>query len=230
LRTGKLWRFAGALSAFDSLGSDRDLAQLARRGVFMPEPGVGQDLSVLADSHELLHANGKWAPDELTLHVSEIAAPPSEPAKLALPSELRSESVTTLEVGRRRFSAAELSELERHALRLRRPGLALWLLTPLGLLGLFLLLEHGFTLPVRYASAPFAAGMWLFALQGFIRRLRLAARLRLDGELGWVVTVDHGERNEGSDDPQLPALGVESLLNARLDWTVNRRPAAWRRS
>jgi hypothetical protein len=229
LEAGKLWRFAGALSAFDSLGSDRDLAQLARRGVFVPEPGVGQDLSVLADSHQLLHANGKWAPHDLTLHVREIAPPPVEPAKLALPTELRTETAGALDVGRRRFSPPELQELEQHALRLRRPGIALWLLTPLGALGLFLLLEHGLNLPPRFASAPFAAGMWLFALQGYIRRLRFAARLRTDSELGWVVTVDHGEPNAGQDDPQLPANGVESLLNARLDWTVNRRPAAWRR-
>lgn len=229
LRVGKLWRFAGSLSAFDSLGSDRDLAQLARRGVFSPEPGVDQDISVLADSHQLLHANGKWAPHDVTLHVREIAAPPLDPAKLALPSELRSETTRALEVGRRRFSTAELGELTAHAQRLRRPGLALWLLTPVGALGLFLLLEHGFGLPVRFASAPFAAGMWLFALQGYIRRLRFAARLRADMELGWVVTVDHGVSGAGLDDPQLPAQGVESLLHARLDWTVNRRPAAWRR-
>ncbi len=229
LRSGKLWRFAGALSAFDSLGSDRDLAQLARSGVVTPEPGVGQDLSVLADSHQLLHANGKWAPPDVTLHVREIAAPPLEPAKLALPTELRSESAGALEVGRRRFSQAELGELEAHRLRLRRPGLVLWLLTPLGALGLYLLLEHGIGLPARLASAPFAAAMWLFAMQGYIRRLRFAGRLRNDIELGWVVTVDHGEADAGTDDPQLPARGVESLLHSRLDWTVNRRPAAWRR-
>jgi hypothetical protein len=229
LQAGKLWRFAGSVSAFDSLGSDRDLAQLARRGVFTPEPGVGQDISVLADSHQLLHANGKWAPLDVTLQVREIAAPPLEPAKLALPSELRSEPVPALEVGRRRFSAAEVSELEQHALRLRRPGLALWLLTPLGALGLVLLLVHGLSLPPRFVFAPFVAAMWLFALQGFLRRVRFAARLRSDLELGWVVTVDHGEPDSGLDDPQLPARGVESLLHARLDWTVNRRPAAWRR-
>jgi hypothetical protein len=229
LRLGKLWRFAGAVSAFDSLGSDRDLAQLARRGVFTPEPGVDQDLLVLASSHELLHANGKWAPPGLALHVSEIAAPPPEPARLALPTELRSESAGALDVGRRRFTSAEVGELEQHSARLRKPGPTLWLLTPLGVFGLFVVLEHGFALPVRFASAPFAAGMWLFAMQTFVRRLRFAARLRSDVELGWVVTVDHAAPERGEDDPQLPARGVESLLHARLDWTVNRRPAAWRR-
>ncbi|HEY6878037.1 MAG TPA: hypothetical protein VI299_08450 [Polyangiales bacterium] len=230
LRTGKLWRFAGAVSAFDSLGSDRDLAQLARRAVITPEPGVEQDLSLLAESRQLLHANGKWAPPDLRLHVSEVAAPPAQAPKLALPSELAGEPVGGLEVGRRRFSPAELQELEQYAARLRRPGLVLALLTPLGVLGVCLLLEHGVQLPLRFASAPFAAALWLFALQAFIRRLRFAARLRSDVELGWVVTADHGEVGDGSDDPQLPARGVESLLHARLDWTVNRRPAAWRRS
>jgi hypothetical protein len=195
----------------------------------MPEPGVDQDLSLLANSRQLLHANGKWAPSGVTLHVSEIAAPPTEPAKLALPSELRSETTSALDVGRRRFSAAELGELEQHTARLRKPGPALWLLTPIGLFGLFVMIEHGFSLPVRFASAPFAAGMWLISLQTFLRRWRFAARLRSDVDLGWVVTVDHGAEGRGEDDPQLPACGVESLLHARLDWTVNRRPAAWRR-
>ena len=35
--------------------------------------------------------------------------------------------------------------------------------------------------------------------------------LRTDAELGWVVTVDHGPDGT-SDDPELPARGVESLL------------------
>jgi hypothetical protein len=40
--------------------------------------------------------------------------------------------------------------------------------------------------------------------------------------------VDH-EPSLDSGDVELPARGVETLLHARLDWTVNRRPATWRR-
>jgi len=228
LRTGSMWRFAGVLSTFDSLALDRDLAMLARRGVFAPEPGVEQDIVVLKDSCELLHANGKWAPRGVTLHVSKVAAPPEDAVKLALPSELRSENAVALDVGRRRFTTPELSELERHAHRLRKPGGALVLLTPLGASVLLVWAGHGWALPPHLASAPLVLGMWLFALQTFLRRWRFAARLRTDAELGWVVTVDHGPDGT-SDDPELPARGVESLLHARLDWTVNRRPAAWRR-
>jgi len=227
LRLGNMWRFAGALSTFDSLALDRDLAMLARRGVFAPEPGVEQDMVVLKDSCELLHANGKWAPPGVVLHVSQVAAPPEDAVKLSLPSELRSESSVALDVGRRRFTAPELSELELHAQRLRKPGSALFLLTPLGASVLLVWAGHGWAMPPHLASAPLVLGMWLFALQTFWRRLRFAARLRTDAELGWVVTVDHGLT--GSDDPELPARGVESLLHTRLDWTVNRRPAAWRR-
>jgi hypothetical protein len=227
LQNGTMWRFAGALSTFDSLALDRDLALLARRGVFAPEPGVEQDMVVLKDSCELLHANGKWAPRGVVLHVSRVAAPPDDAVKLSLPSELRSDSSVALDVGRRRFTGPELSELERHAQRLRKPGSALFLLTPLGASVLLVWAGHGWTMPPHLASAPLVLGMWLFALQTFWRRMRFAARLRTDAELGWVVTVDHGLT--GSDDPELPARGVESLLHTRLDWTVNRRPAAWRR-
>jgi hypothetical protein len=228
LSSGSMWRFAGMLSTFDSLALDRDLALLARRGVFAPEPGVEQDIVVLKESCELLHANGKWAPPGVTLHVSKVAAPPEHAVKLALPSELRSENAVALDVGRRRFTDAELRELDRHAQRLRKPGSALFMLTPLAASVLLVWAGHGWALPPHLASAPLVLGMWLFALQTFLRRWRFAARLRTDVELGWVVTVDHGP-NGSSDDPELPARGVESLLHARLDWTVNRRPAAWRR-
>ena len=228
LRDGRLWRFAGALSTFDSLALDRDLAQLARRRVFAPEPGVEQDLVVLKDSCALLHANGKWAPEGVTLHISQVAAPPDDAVKLALPNELRSETANTLDVGRRRFTSAELSELQTHATRMRKPGSALFLLTPFALSVVLVWAGHGWALPPHLASAPLVLGMWFFALQTFLRRLRFSSRLRTDAELGWVVTVDHDPRGL-SDDPELPARGVESLLNTRLDWTVNRRPATWRR-
>src|SRR5690606_33127472 len=87
LRDGELWRFAGALSNFDSLALDRDLARLAQRGAFTPEPGAEQDIVVLRHASELLHVNGKWAPRGLRLRVSHVVAPPERAVKLALPAE-----------------------------------------------------------------------------------------------------------------------------------------------
>lgn len=228
LKQGTVWRFAGVLSAFDSLALDRDLALLARRGMLAPEPGVEQDLVVLKDARELLHANGKWAPHGVTLHVSELAVPPSDPVKLALPRELRTDGSQVLDLGRRRLTQAELRELSRHALHLRKPGRALFWLTPLVLAVLLVWGEHRWALPPHLTGAPLVLGMWLVALQAFWRRLRLAGRLREDAQLGWVVTVDH-LGDAARSDPELPARGIESLLHARLDWTVNRRPATWRR-
>ncbi len=228
LRAGRVLRFAGTLSNFDSLALDRDLALLARRGVFAPEPGVEQDIVLLKDARELLHANGKWAPPGLTLYVSQIAAPPEDPIKLSLPSELNFEHASALDVARRRLSEAEVSELGSHVRRLRRPGVALLLLTPFALSVLVAWSEPDSALAATMTSAPIVLGMWLFTAYTYWRRLRFAARLRNDIRLGWVITVDHGIVGPGRD-PELPARGVESLLHARLDWTVNRRPAGWRR-
>ena len=110
---------------------------------------------------------------------------------------------------------------------LRQPGAALYVLTPLALLVLALWRAENWSLPPGVASAPVVLGMWLFALRVYWRRRRVAAKLVEDIDLGWVITVDHGDG--GGNDPELPARGVESLLHARLDWTVNRRPATWRR-
>ncbi|MET0343378.1 MAG: hypothetical protein ABW252_20375 [Polyangiales bacterium] len=227
LAGGMLWRFAGSPSSFDSLGLDRDLAQLARRGVLAPEPGVEQDIVVLQHARELLHANGAWAPRGMKMQVSRVAAPPDSPIKLALPSALRTGTSAALDVARRRLTESERTELARHVHFLRQPGAALYVLTPLALLVLALWRAENWSLPPGVASAPVVLGMWLFALRVYWRRRRVAAKLVEDVDLGWVITVDHGD-GSGSD-PELPARGVESLLHARLDWTVNRRPATWRR-
>lgn len=231
LRDGRLFRFAGSLSSFDSLALDRDLALLARRGVFDPEPGVEQDMVVLKAARELLHVNGRWAPRGLGLRVSYVAAPPSDVVRLSLPSELRAERAGELELGRRRLSAQELRELRQHIEQLRRPGAAFLLLTPLAFSVLLVWSEQTQGVQLSSASAPFVLALWLLTAQSFWRRLRLAARLRADNELGWVITVDHGATGGSSgDEPELPAQGIESLQYARLDWTVNRRPASWRRA
>lgn len=228
LASGVLLRFGGTLSNFDSLAFERDLARLARRGVITPEPGLEQDLVVLREARELLHANGKWTSDRSKLRVSEVAAPPEDSIKLALPAELRSERPAhDLELARRRFSESERRELAHHVQGLRKPGAAFLLLTPLAL-SLLLVWERA-SAQVSFASAPFVLALWLLSAQAFWRRLRLAARLRADGELGWVITVDHAPHVLDGDS-ELPARGIESLLHARVDWTVNRRPASWRRA
>jgi hypothetical protein len=228
LSEAKLWRFAGALSSFDSLGLDRDLARLVSRRILLPEPGVPQDFVVLKHANELLHANGSWAPTQVKVHVGRVAPPPEGAVKLMLPQELRPSSSGLLDVARRRLTTPEREELEGHAERMRKPGSALLLLTPLAYGVLFIWGQHDWKLPDHLASAPLILGMWVIAAQTAWRRARFAARLRTDAELGWVVTVDHG-RASRIDDPELPAQGVETLLHARLDWTVNRRPATWRR-
>lgn len=232
LRDGRLFRFAGSLSNFDSLALDRDLARLARRGVLAPEPGVEQDIVVLRAARELLHANGSWAPSGLGLRVSYVAAPPSDVVRLSLPSDLRAERTGELELGRRRLSAPELRELARHIEQLRKPGAAFLLLTPLAFSVLLVWSEQSEGVQLSSASAPFVLALWLLTAQSFWRRLRLAARLRADNELGWVITVDHASSasDRVGDEPELPAQGIESLQYARLDWTVNRRPASWRRA
>jgi hypothetical protein len=87
-------------------------------------------------------------------------------------------------------------------------------------------------------SIPVALLAWAFATIHVLKRSRLAARITDDVELGWVITVDHqdlprpetaADNSQEGDDVELPAQGVETLLHTRLDWTVNRRPATWRR-
>jgi hypothetical protein len=88
--------------------------------------------------------------------------------------------------------------------------------------------SEGFRLPPTSVGVPLALLASCVAAWSTVRRFRLAARLDNDIELGWVLTVDRSPQADLAR-AELPALGVETLLHAQLDWTVNRRPAAWRR-
>jgi hypothetical protein len=228
LASGRVLRFAGRLSSFDSLGLDPDLANLARRGLMLAEPGVEQELVLLPESRELLYANRQWAPFGLALSAERVAMPPESPLRLPLPEDVEAQAADVLAVARRRLTAAETEELERHVQSLRVPGRVFWVLLAFALLAAYSWRLQNFALPPRPLTIPFMLLAFVFASLLLWRRLRLSYRLKRDLELGWVLTVDHAPTAPDGDS-ELPAQGVETLLHGQLDWTVNRRPAAWRR-
>ncbi|MFT3927897.1 MAG: hypothetical protein QM778_35545 [Myxococcales bacterium] len=228
LRQGRVMRFAGMLSSFDSLGLDPDLAHLTRRGLMVAEPGVEQELVVLPESRELLYANGKWAPLGLVLSAERVAMPPESPLRVALPEDVEAQAAEALAVARRRLTAAEIEELGRHVQALRVPGRVFWVLLGFACLAGYSWRLQDFALPPRPLTIPFMLLAFMFAALLLWRRVRLSNRLQRDAELGWVLTVDHAP-TAPEGDTDLPAQGVETLLHGQLDWTVNRRPAAWRR-
>lgn len=239
LAQGRVQRFAGKLSSFDSLGLDPDLANLARRGLMVAEPGIEQELVLLPESRELLYANGRWAPFGLVLSAERVAMPPESPLRLSLPADVEAQAADAFAVARRRLTHAETEELARHADALRRPGRVFWVLAAFAMLAGHAWLMQGFALPPRPLTIPVMLLAFAFAGLLFWRKHRLSRRLQRDAELGWVLTVDHASAPQDAeacaDSPasrpemDLPAQGVETLLHAQLDWTVNRRPAAWRR-
>jgi len=226
---GRLLRFLGPISSFDSLSLDPDLALLTRRDVLHPEPGQEQDLVVLPHASELLHANGNWAPPGLVLRVEHVAVPPDEPFKMPLPSDVQAEINDAVAVARRRLTSLETAELSRHARALKQPGGIFWLLTGISILALSSWHSQGWVFPPQPVSLVLALVAWVLALLATLRRLRLSRLLSRDAALGWVVTVDSAALAGTEDQTELPARGVETLLHARMDWTVNRRPATWRR-
>jgi|GEM_PF-6945870 len=232
LRKGHVLRFAGALSSFDSLGLDPDLANLTRRGLMVAEPGVEQELVLLPESRELLYANRQWAPLGLVLSAERVAMPPESPLRLPLPEDVEAHAASVLAVARRRLTTAEVEELERHVQSLRVPGRVFWVLLGFAALAGYAWHLQRFALPPRPLTIPFMLLAFAFAALLLWRRVRLSNRLQRDAELGWVLTVDHAQSAQqasGADETDLPAQGVETLLHGQLDWTVNRRPAAWRR-
>ncbi len=229
LIAGRLLRFLGQISSFDSLSLDPDLALLTRRGVLRPEPGQEQDLVLLPHASELLHANGQWAPPGLVLRVEHVAVPPDEPFKMPLPSDVQAEINDAVAVARRRLTSLETAELSRHARALKQPGAIFWLLTGISTLALSSWHSQGWVLPPQPVGLVLAFVAWGLASVTVLRRLRLSRLLSRDAALGWVVTVDSVVQKGESDQTELPARGVETLLHARMDWTINRRPATWRR-
>ncbi len=227
LAEGKLLRFLGQISSFDSLSLDPDLAMLARRGVVNPEPGQEQDILVLRHALEPLHANGHWVKPGLSVRVEHVAVPPEEPFKMPLPKEVRADVNEAVDVARRRLTELEAAELLRHSAALKRPGRIFWILTAIAVLAVSSWHGQGWVFPPKPISLVLALLAWVFAAFATFKRSRLSGLLAEDAALGWVVTVDSAIHHD--DDTELPARGVETLLHARMDWTVNRRPATWRR-
>lgn len=229
LREGRVLRFGGVLSDFDSLALDPDLALLFRRGLLTADSSMQEELVVLPRSGQLLYANKGWAPPAFVLTVRRVADPPREAVRLALPRDFEPQRYdAAVDVARRRLTPQETGELSEYTRSLRRPGRGFWLV--LAFVAVAFGAWHGedFRLPPTSVGVPLALLASCVAAWSTVRRFRLAARLDNDIELGWVLTVDRSPQAEVAR-AELPALGVETLLHAQLDWTVNRRPAAWRR-
>lgn len=229
LAEGRLMRFLGSISSFDSLSLDPDLALLTRRGVIQPEPGEEQDLVVLPHASEPLHANGRWVPPGIVVRVERVAVPPEQPFKMPLPQDVHADVNDAVAVARRRLTELEVAELSRHARALKQPGQVFWLLTAIAAFALSSWHEQDWVFPPKPISLVLAVVAWGFAGIASLKRVRLANLLAQDAALGWVVTVDSRALHRDQDQSELPARGVETLLHSRMDWTVNRRPAAWRR-
>jgi hypothetical protein len=227
LKQGRVRRFAGPLSNYDSLALDADLALLFRRGLLRAAPGMEEELVVLPNSGQLLYAGKHWAPRGTLLSMRRVADPPLAPSKLALPREYKSDaSDKNVQLARRRMSDSEANELREHARELRRPGTSFWWVFAFVAVALGAWHGEDFRVPPSSVGVPIALVAAAIAVWSTVRRVRLSLRIDRDVALGWVLTVDRSRPDEASE---LPALGVETLLHAQLDWTVNQRPAAWRR-
>jgi hypothetical protein len=229
LAEGRVLRFGGVLSDFDSLALDPDLALLFRRGLLTADSSMQEELVVLPKSGQLLYANKGWAPPSLVLSVRRVADPPRDPVRLSLPRDFEPQRYdATVNLARRRLTSQETSELSDYMRSLRRPGRGFWLVLAFVAVALGAWHSEGFRLPPTSVGVPLALLASCVAAWSTVRRFRLAARLDNDIELGWVLTVDRAAQTDAPR-AELPVLGVETLLHAQLDWTVNRRPAAWRR-
>jgi hypothetical protein len=227
LGQGRVRRFAGPLSNYDSLALDADLALLFRRGLLRAAPGMEEELVVLPHSGQLLYAGKRWAPRGIVLSMRRVADPPEAPSKLALPREYSSEpSDKNVQLARRRMTDGEANELSGHARELRRPGSSFWWVFAFVAVALGAWHGEDFRVPPSSPGVPIALIAAAVAVWSTVRRVRLSLRIDRDVALGWVLTVDRSRPDEVSE---LPVLGVETLLHAQLDWTVNQRPAAWRR-
>jgi hypothetical protein len=229
LRGGRVLRFGGVLSDFDSLALDPDLALLFRRGLLTADSSMQEELVVLPKSGQLLYANKGWAPPAFVLSVRRVADPPRDAVRLSLPRDFEPQRYdAAVDVARRRLTPQETRELSEYTRSLRRPGRGFWLVLAFVAVAFGAWHSEGFRLPPTSVGVPLALLASCVAAWSTVRRFRLAARLDNDIELGWVLTVDRSPQADLAR-AELPALGVETLLHAQLDWTVNRRPAAWRR-
>jgi hypothetical protein len=232
LEDGFLWVFEGTLAEARYEEEDPEVmallqAELLERG------GREQRLAILPRSGRLMQVNGQNLPPLRRLHVATTAAWPTQLFRYSLPPEVKEVfGPSARDLKRRRMAEPERAELGRHIARLTA---APWLLIALTavmstFVSLWIVREH--SAPQDLLALAWLV-LWLVVALRHARGYTLARRLESDLDVGWLLSWEATEPPGAARDPRdgrpPPFQRAEVLPVSQRDWTIDGKPAAWRR-
>jgi hypothetical protein len=232
LEDGFMWVFQGQLAQERYEEEDPEVLALLHDGLFA-RGEVEQRICVLPRSGRLMQVNERSVPPLRRLHVSTTASWPSPVFRYSLPPEVKEVfGPAAGNLKRRRIGDPERAELSRHVARLTRPP---WLF--IGLTALTSIFVSSWIVRDRASPADLfallGAVVWVVSAWRHVRGYALARRLESDLELGWLLSWEASEPPRAAprppDSQPPPFQRAEVLPISQRDWTIDGKPAAWRR-
>jgi hypothetical protein len=232
LEDGFLWVFEGTLAEARYEEEDPEVMALLQAGL-LERGGREQRLAVLPRSGRLMQANGKNLPPLRRLHVATTAAWPTQLFRYSLPPEVKEVfGPSARDLKRRRMAEPERAELGRHIARLTATPWLLIALTAVMSTFVSMWIVRDQAAPQDLLALAWLV-IWIASALRHIRGYSLARRLESDLEVGWLLSWEAAEAPGTPRDPRdggpPPFQRAEVLPVSQRDWTIDGKPAAWRR-
>lgn len=232
LEDGFLWVFEGRLSHARYEEEDPEVSALLHDGLFH-RGEQEQRICVLPRSGRLIQVNERNVPPLRRLHVATTAPWPSPVFRYSLPPEVKEVfGPAASNLKRRRMADPERAELTRHVARLTRlPWLFIGLTALTSIfVSSWIVRDHA---SAQDLLALLGVVLWVVSALNHVRGYTLARRLEADLELGWLLSWEAGGPSGAAPDPRdgrsPPFQRAEVLPVSQRDWTIDGKPAAWRR-
>jgi hypothetical protein len=218
--------FAGTMSEDPTDHSQR---VLVRAGLIQPDSKEHCQIELFPSNDVVYSVNGVRVRKLIRVDVTTAAARPEDVAEYAVPVDWQSDDLP-FEPQRRRQSADETDEIIYYARRVRR---RMWI-SPLLFVYLWALVVGDFLYETVKLSSSlcwaifFAGAIALFGLllSGPWRHTR---QCKTDAGLGWVIIVPPHKHTERDGTEKTQKETIEVLPVSGAVWTIDGRPAGWRR-
>ncbi len=231
LEGGRVLVFEGAIASESYEDEDPDVFLLVQAGLLAR--GDEQRIGVLPESARLVFVGTRDVEPKHALHIAGLADAPNRELRYSLPHEVKRELGSPAGMKRRRLSQAEQRELRAHVGRLLRVPKPLVFATAL------LAAVLAKTIAGTGTVTSLEQGAMLACVLGFsllffahVRAYRQGRRFEDDLDVGWLLSWETPADEEPCDPRDARALPfgrAEVLPVSHKDWTIDDKPAAWRR-
>lgn len=229
LRVGSVRRFVGAFDYkfWNEETLDRLWMKLLNKKLI--EPGVTDalEIEVYPQDEYIYGLNQNCLSSFFAVHLTQASAVPTAAARFRAPAEFQLETEESI-VERRRLTAEEQKELQRYARQTRRRSL---IYSPICL---WFVASVSWKITVTFLSWNESKLLTLSLLLIAAIALFLQTRKRVnafiqDAENGWVLIVEYPAMDESETNIGHQPATVEFLIHAGYEWTIDGKPASWRK-